>query len=304
MKSIIQIALVVTVLCGFAYGQDMKQKKVKNNKSVFSMYVCPEKPQFTEGEEVVLYVIIKNNSNNKDSLLNIHEGTILDSTRIWNDEHKDRQANGIEMYPTPMIYTVFKGGESKLIELEANAKGITGPMLAEYYPVGLYNVSIKLTDLKKLPFEANSSFLVVKPVGAEVEEFEEAYNILSINSKKYQTLDSVYQAIDWSREFLYTHPKSVYLFRLLSFFEVIRDVYGYKYDESYVEDMKFYLQINISARRSEFFIYRIHAVIYRNSNYNKEEATRYLDKYRDDCNDEDLKAKIDRVIFVIKKSIN
>ena len=301
MKRIIKIALLLLLISGTVFGQNSEQKKVNNNKSVFSMYVCPAKPQFTEGEEVVLYVTVKNNSNNKDSLLNLHEGTILDSTRIWNESYKDKQTIGIEMDPTPRIYTVFQGGESKLIELEANCKGVIGDLFNGYYPAGLFNISIKLTDLKKLQFEANSSFLVVKPVGAEVEEFEEAYNLLSINSKKYKTLDSVYKAIDMSREFLYKYSKSIYLFRLLSFYEMIRVSYGYKYDESFVEDMKFYLQINVSERRSEYFIYRIHSVISQNNNYDYEKATKYLEKYRDECTDEDLKAKIDSVISYYRK---
>lgn len=301
MKYIIQIAVVVIVMCGNAYGQEMKQKKA-NNKSVFSMFVCPAKPQFTEGEEVVLYVIIKNNSNKKDSLLNLNKGTILDSTKIWNYNYKDRQTIGIEFSFSPMIYTVFQGGESKFIVLEANYKGVIGPLLAEYYPTGLFNIAIKLKDLKKLPFEANSSFLVAKPVGAEVEEFEEAYDILSINSKKYQTLDSVYKAVDRSREFLYKYSKSIYLFKLLCFFENIRVGYRDKYNESYIEDLKFYLQNNVSARRSEYFVYRIYAVISQNNNYNYEEATKYLEKYSDECNNEDLKAIIGEVIIAVKNN--
>lgn len=297
MKYIIKIAVMVLVICGIANGQDLKQKKVNNEKSVFSINMYPEKPQFTEGEEVVIYATIKNNSNHKDSLLNLNELEILKNTQIWNAENKDIPPPDLIACPTPMVYTVFQSGESKVIQMDVDLKAKTQGYFLEYYSAGTYNVIVDFEDLnKKHIVSDNFSFTVVKPHGSEVEELNEMLLLFS----SYYISKNPQKGIDESINYLYKYPQSIYLFKVLREFGIIRQISGYRFDEQYIEDLKYYLKNNISDKKSKQFIYGIHGIIVRLKN--KEEAMKYLENYRDECSDEVLKNNIDEIINRIKKN--
>lgn len=292
MKNITLISsLLAILLIALIYTQNIGT----TTKECFSLKVTPLKKEFKLGEQVILNLTFTNNKPYIDSLLNINDGTVISKTKIWNEQNKDAHYTSMTAFPEPKNYLVFQVGESKTIEMRVNIKGMLGYLFFQYFPIGTFNVFVEMMDRSNLPIKTNTETFDIIPLqNGEIEEFKEMNEIFSVYKKENLTLQNMKNAIDRSCNFLRKYPKSIYLYTLLSNFDDARIVYKYKYDESFAEDLKYYLINNVNEKGCEDFIGRLFRLIDNLSN--KSDALEYLNNFKEEINDVNLKEKIDKSI--------
>ncbi|MFA5011476.1 MAG: hypothetical protein WC644_05930 [Ignavibacteria bacterium] len=292
MKKIILISSSLAILLfSIMYTQNIGT----TSKECFSLKVTPLKKEFKLGEQVILNLTFTNNKPYIDSLLNINEETLLSKTKIWNEQNKDYHYTSMTLSPEQINYLVFQVGESKTIEMRVNIKGMLGFIFFRYFPIGTFKVLVELMDRTNLPIiTITETFDIIPLHNGEIEEFKEMNEIFSVYQKENLTLQNMKNAIDRSSNFLRKYPKSIYLYTLLSNFDDARIVYKYKYDESFAEDLKYYLINNVNEKGCEDFIGRLFRLIDNLSNKNS--ALEYLNNFKEEINDDTLKEKIDKSI--------
>jgi hypothetical protein len=300
MKKLIFLFPAIILIMIFQFiGSETKS----SGKPGFNIHISTNKNTYVEGEYVDIRYEITNNKPNLDSLLDLNEGTFLEKTEIKDERNVIKKYEKGEGYPYTPRYTKFKQGETKIFEFKDinSGKGFEGCFFS-YFPSGKYTIKTVLFELSGLPIISNSiTFSVQKPEGEEYFAFEEVKSFEDFYLSSNKTIDSIPNFIDRSISFLYKYPKSMYTPRVIINFDFNRNMFDYKYDDSYISDIEFFISNNPSEPSIYGLLNSIVDIKLRKDKVSKSEAISFLQKMKTKFNNDILNNYIDQVILENKK---
>ncbi len=231
-------------------------------KSNFELILTSDKSVYQEGENIYLNITIKNNGSSV-SINNPFES--IRNNMIIENEY------GLHPQLVNKLFTdskiSFSSGETKSEEVDLlynygyklNNKSTSQYFM--YFPSGKYIIKCKIDIGDNDIVESNEiNVTVVPPNESEISAFFEMKYIdsfyINVNKleKRVMTKEENESAIDRMIIFLGKYPKSIYTNRILIQSNIVRSMFNYKYDSSFVNDNKNFLLNQPDSKDLQIFI--------------------------------------------------
>jgi hypothetical protein len=291
------LVFVLVVLVGiFSY-------KVLKNKtsSDLVLTVSVEKDIFILGEDIDVTYTIENKGKEIDTVINFDEWTLCTNTRISSD--KSGSAPYGDEGPMVASSSKINPGEKFSTKSKINFfRGSEGSPRFSYFPIGNYTIRGMCEDKHKHKIESKKiGFKIVSPTGNDLKAFEDFkyftnyYNELE---KRIMTKEDNMILLDKTLEFLYKYPTSPYTGKLLEQSRYNRKYGKYKYDESMLKDIEFYISNNPYSYYNRGLLFDI-VSFFQYEKKGKEKTIEYLNKLSGDIKSSKLDSQIQ---FVIKNN--
>lgn len=274
---------------------------VKVQKPGLDMRISLEKDTFLYGEDFYVKYTLENLSDKVDSVLffkNAFLGSaaiIINNNDYINDSGHPNLAIGFPFYGWK--YTKISPGE-KLIQYEDvyNYKFHHGYPAFSRFPYGEYILRGGCEkDTGNYIFSNTVVFHVVYPKGKDLEALKEYRYVEDFENRKRtgaRPPEDRIHLTDKTIEVLYKYPKSVYAGKLLCRSNSYRSADNYKFDESYLKDMEFFIENNPDSHYLNELLYHI-ASLFHQKLGSKDKAVEYLNSLRTKFNNDRLNKLID-----------
>jgi|GEM_PF-3029437 hypothetical protein len=267
----------------------------KQRSSKFIIEIKLDKEEYLQGEDVYITFVIKNNGSKRDSVNNYEIQYLCNLLEIRDENNKLPEKTEYKDLGKDVIYTTLDHGETLTLSANINEyRGFKGSQNFRYFPAGTYTIVSIFADLNNEPIPANTvTFKVTTPEGDELKALNDfQYFDDFYNKNPKPTEAELKKLIDKSIEFIYKYPKSIYTTRVLFFFRYERERLKYKYDQSMLEDIKYFTDNNLkdknilsllrTANRLELKLYgKDDAKIYLNNIKFKIDDTKTVDGIND-----------------------
>ena len=273
-----------------------ENKNIENNNSDFIFTISTDKQEYIEGENVFATFTIKNTGDKIDSVANFISDLLFDFTELINEKDTIKMSRGMDGMHN-IYYSKLKPGESYSTEQAMNYNGANaGYGFFPHYKVGKYYMQSKFKDLKGKPIISNIvSFNVFEPSGEEKQAFEEfkpfgKYYSTHINSNE----DELKDLIDKAEIYIDKYPISVYTPRVIFHFDFTRQIFHYKYDEKYLNQIETFIMNNPSYKWNITFLYALTGLSMKLNG--KSDTINYLIKLKEIFNNDTLSGYINEVL--------
>ena len=274
---------------------------VKVQKPGLDMRISLEKETYLYGEDFDVKYTLENLSDKVDSVL-FFSNAFLSSAALIIDNNKGVNYGGHPNLATPFPfngwkYTKINPGE-KLTQLEDvyNWRGGNGDAGFQRFPYGEYIFrGLCEKDSGNYLFSNTVLFHVIYPKGTDLEAFKEyryVEDYIGQFNKRVRTKDDDIILTDKIIEVLHKYPKSVYSGKLLCRSNTYREAAKYKYDESYLKDIEFFIDNNPNSHYLNELLYNVSS-LNRNKLGGKEKAIEYLNSLKTKFNNDRLNKLID-----------
>jgi len=236
--SIILTCIIIYICTSNAYSSN------------FDFKISLEKNTFIEGEDIFVIFSIENKGKEIDSILDFSDGPLCSKVEINSDTRVSFPWGGA--YEHLPYYQKINPGEIIAVDARVNGfRGSEGSSLIAYFPVGKYSLKGVNKDNSGKVYKSNKiEFNIVKPEGNEIKAFEDLIFFIDF----YKTHENIRRTreynillTDRAIEFLYKYPTSVYTGKLLVQSYYTRSYGKYKYDESFLDDIEYYISNNINS---------------------------------------------------------
>lgn len=285
------------LLCMVVYSACARKSRQTNIDFTISSF----KERYILGEPVYLKFTVQNNGNNIDSVFDFDDGSLAFNAEITNDVSSPIPYGGTS---TGIIYyTKINPGESKEMTSCVSAlRGSRGSPLFGYFPKGKYTTRGVIKNVKYGIIKSNTiRYIIESPEGREEDafnDFQYFVNYDTLFKKRTKTREDNIALTDKAVEFLYKYPNSAYTGSILAQSCYDRSFGKYKYDESMLTDIEFYISNNINSPVNRSLIYHALGLCEKLGGKNKEED--FLQKLSARCNND----IINKLIVQIKSARN
>lgn len=290
-KILLSLLIVLSILIlSFLSYTNLFEK----NTSPLDLTVSVEKDSFILGEDIEVTYTIENKGNDIDTVVNFDEWTMCTNSRISSNE----MGNAPYGDEGPMVSSTSKinPGEKFSVKSKINLlRGTRGAPMLTYYPIGNYTVKGICWDKQGHMIESKKiEFKIVNPTGNDLKAFEDFkyftdyYNEFE---KRRCTKEDDVVLLDKTLEFLYKYPTSPYTGKLLALSKANRTYGKYKYDESMLKDIEFYIFNNPNSDYNLGLLYDVTS-LFRHQKKTKEISFEYLKKLGDDVKSSKLDSQI------------
>ena len=271
---------------------------VKVQKPTLDMRISLEKDTFLYGEDFYVKYTLENFTDKVDSVLFFREAFLSNTALIINSESGVNYGGDATCnipIPFPFYgwkYRKIKPGE-KLTEL-VTIYWWLGPFPKVNYGEYIFR-GLCEKDTGNYIFSNTVTFHIVYPKGTDLEAYKEyrAYEYLQYKPREGALTDKTcFLLTDKAIEVLYKYPKSVYSGKLLCRSDTYRQSKKYKYDESYLKDIEFFIENNPDSHYLDELLYHISG-LYWNKLGGTEKAVEYLNLLKLKLNNEKLNRLID-----------
>ena len=271
---------------------------VNVQKPGLDMRISLEKDTFLYGEDFYVKYTLENLSDEVDSVLFFNEAFLSSAALIINSESGVNYGGDATWHipiPFPFYgckYRKIKPGE-KLTELVTIYWWlIPFPKVnyGEYIFRGLCE-----KDTGNYIFSNTVTFHIVYPKVKDREAYKEyrAFEYLQYKPREGALTDETcFLLVDKAIEVLYKYPKSVYSGKLLCRSDSYRQSGKYKYDESYLKDMEFFIENNPDSHYLNELLYKIDN-LFRQKLGGKEKSVEYLNSLKTKFKNDRLNKLID-----------
>lgn len=276
---------------------------VKVQKPGLDLRISLEKDTFLYGEDFDVKYTLENLSDKVDSVLHF-SNAFLSCAALIIESESGVNYGGDASHKLPEVFPsiVWKYGKiqpgGKLTQQEDvyNYRGYDGGAFFKRFHYGEYIFrGLCEKDTGNYIFSNTITFHVVYPSGKDLEAFREyryVENYVSQFNKRRCTQDDNILLTDKVIEVLYKYPKSVYSGKLLCKSNPYRSYGKYKYDESYLKDIEFFIENNPDSHYLDELLYNI-SDLFRNKLGGTEKAIAYLNSLKTKFKNERLNKLID-----------
>lgn len=260
---------------------------VKVQKPGLDMRISLEKDTFLYGEDFDVKYTLENLSDEVDSVLHFSEVFLGSAALIISNKKFDLSYGGHPNIPIgfPFYgwkYTKINPGE-KLTELVRLDPLFSWAYYENRFPYGNYILrGLCEKDTGNYIFSNTITFHIIYPKGKDLEAFKEYRYVADFEKRPREGARPPEDRIhltDKAIEVLYKYPKSVYSGKLLCRSDTYRQSGKYKYDESYLKDMEFFIENNPDSHYLNQLLYHISG-LFRNKLGGKEKAVEYLNSLK------------------------
>ncbi|MFZ4591653.1 MAG: tetratricopeptide repeat protein [Ignavibacteria bacterium] len=274
---------------------------VKVQKPGLDMRISLEKDTFLYGEDFDVKFILVNLSDEVDSVLFFREIFLDDASLIIDNVRGVNYGGGhrhlVDVHPAIIYkYIKVKPGEQLTQYVNLIVRKGEGSPPFQRFSVGQYIFrGLCEKDSGKYIFSNTVSFNVVSPKGKDREAYKEYRAFEYLQNKPREgalTQETRVLLVDKAIEVLYKYPKSVYSGKLLCRSNTYRQSGKYKYDESYLKDIEFFIENNPDSYFLNELLYTIGSLFHQKLG-GKEKAVEYLNSLRTKFNNGRLNRLID-----------
>ncbi|MFA5012748.1 MAG: hypothetical protein WC644_12460 [Ignavibacteria bacterium] len=228
--------------------------RIKASASNLDFQISVEKNTFLKGEEFDIIFSITNVGSKIDSVQNFNEVTLSSDAEISSDKKPTLPYGGMPALDLPLYYNKIQPNEKISDDVPLQFyRGDDGVSLYSYFSNGKYKVRGVCKDGLGQTIKSNTiEFEIIEPEGIEKQAFED-FSYIVYYEKKYiknraRNQEDRVILVDKAIEFLYKYPTSVYTGRILSLSFLVRESGKYKFDESFLNDIEFFLEKNPKSR--------------------------------------------------------
>lgn len=258
--------------------------------------ISSEKRNYLKGESVFIKFSFENRGNITDTLYGFDDGT-LSSKLILNSETLPLLPGegGYELAKD--FPSIIKPSEKKEIIAEINLfRGQEGAPTMSYFSPGKYKAKGKCRISGNRFLSTNElEFQVSEPEGNELDAFKDFRYFIDFYTKKMEPEERLVEAqvyVDKSVEFLHKYPKSVYTGNVLRSSFHQRYHGKYRFDESFINDIEYYISNNIDSEMNADIIGLIPAILTEKPD-GKVRAKMLLENWKNKYYSERLAGQID-----------
>lgn len=228
---------------------------VKVQKPGLDMRISLEKDTFLYGEDFTVKYTIENLSDKVDSVLHF-SNPFLSCAALIIESESGVNYGGDASHRLPDVFPSYvwkygkiqPGGKLTSQEDVYNYRGYDGGAFFKRFHYGEYIFrGLCEKDSGNYIFSNTITFHIVYPKGKDLEAYKEYRDfeyLLNKPRKGALTDETCVLLIDKAIEVLYKYPKSVYAGKLLCLSNHYRESRKYKYDESYLKDIEFFIENN------------------------------------------------------------
>ncbi|MCE1163908.1 MAG: hypothetical protein LWX07_00740 [Bacteroidetes bacterium] len=228
--------------------------------------------------------------------MNFEDGTLAFDAEISNGDSSPIPYGGTST--GIKYYTKINPGESKEMTSCVSAlRGSEGSPLYAYFPKGKYTARGIIKNEKYGVIKSNTiNYIIESPAGQEEAAFNDFQYFINYNNifkNRRKTKEDNIALTDKAVEFLYNYPNSAYAGRILVQSYYDRDYGKYKYDETLLADIEFYITNNINSPENRSLIYIALSLCEKLGGKSKEEA--FLFNLSAKCNSDIINKLIDQI---------
>lgn len=271
---------------------------VKVQKPGLDMRISLEKDTFLYGEDFYVKYTLENLSDEVDSVLHFNSSFLSCAALIIDSRGGINYGGDATWYiPIPFPfngwkYTKINPGEklTELVTLHWQFNNFTRDPYGDYIFRGLCE-----KDSSNYIFSNTVAFHFVYPTGKDLEAFKEYRYVEEFENRKRtgaRPPEDRIHLTDKTIEVLYKYPKSVYAGKLLCRSHSYRESDRYKYDESYLKDIEFFIENNPDSHYLNQLLYNISGLFW-NKLGGKEKAVEYLNSLKTKLKNDRLNKLID-----------
>lgn len=276
---------------------------VKVQKPGLDMRISLEKDTFLYGEDFDVKFTLVNLSDKVDSVLHF-SNVFLGCAALIIDSEGGLNYGGDASNKFPDVFPsyVWKYGKIKpgvkvtLLEDVYNYRGYDGYPEFRRFSCGDYIFrGLCEKDTGNYIFSNTVAFHIVYPKGKDLEAFGEYRYYEDYKTQFYKrrcTQEDNIHLTDKAIEVLYKYPKSVYSGKLLCLSDTYRCFGKYKYDDSYLKDIEFFIENNPDSHYLNVLLYHIGSLFGQKLG-GKEKGIEYLNSLRTKFKNERLNKLID-----------
>lgn len=269
---------------------------IKASATNFDFKIAVEKSTFLTGEEFDVIFSIENVGNNIDSVQNFNDVILSSEAEISTDKKPVLPYGGMPALDLPLFYNKIKPKEKITEEVPLQFyRGDDGAPFYKYFSNGKYKVRGACKDGLGNILKSNTiEFEIIEPEGIEKQAFDDFSFI--VNYQKNLEKKGAYQEdriflVDKAIEFLKKYPTSVYTGRILHISYYNREPFKYKFDDSYLKDIEYFLEKNPNSRYLKTLISNITAYFWSVPN-GKEKAIEHFNNLKQKLNN----SRVDELI--------
>ncbi|MFA5012749.1 MAG: hypothetical protein WC644_12465 [Ignavibacteria bacterium] len=223
--------------------------RANTSPSNLDFQISVEKITFLKGEEFDIIFSITNVGSKIDSVQNFNSVTLSSDAEISSDKKPTLPYGGMPALDLPLYYYKIQPNENISEEVSLQFfRGDDGAPFYIYFSNGKYKVRGVCKDGLGQTIKSNTiEFEIIEPEGIEKQAFEDFSFIVNYQKnleKRVTNQGDRILLVDKAIEFLHKYPTSVYTGRILYISYHNREPGKYKFDESYLNDIEFFLEKN------------------------------------------------------------